>query len=164
MRTTRIRLLADVPECVPVLARWHHAQWSKLIRDWSLATAQAELQAQITQRAVPATLVLHVDGELAGSVSLLDNDVPEFAGRGPWLASLYVAPTLRRHGLGERLLSAAVSHARDCGVTTLYLFTPEHRDFYARNGWQLLEMRVLGEQPVAIMAMQIEQTDMPALP
>ncbi|PIQ38258.1 MAG: GNAT family N-acetyltransferase [Lysobacterales bacterium CG17_big_fil_post_rev_8_21_14_2_50_64_11] len=164
MRATRICLLADVPECVPVLARWHHAQWGALIRDWSLATAQAELQAQAAQRAMPATLVLHVDGALAGSVSLLDNDVPEFADRGPWLASLYVVPTLRRRGLGERLLSAAVSHARGCGVATLYLFTPEHRDFYARHGWRLLEMRALGEQPVAIMTMQTGQADVPASP
>jgi len=40
MRAAQIRLLADVPECVPMLARWHHAQWGGLIRDWSLAAAQ----------------------------------------------------------------------------------------------------------------------------
>lgn len=164
MHATQIRLLADAPECVPVLARWHHAQWGELIRNWPLATAQAELQAQAGQRGMPATLVLHVDGELAGSVSLLDNDVPEFSDHGPWLASLYVVPALRRQGLGERLLSAAVCHARACGVATLYLFTPEHRDFYASHGWRLLETRTLGEQPVAIMVMQTGQNDGPALP
>lgn len=155
MRAMRIGLLADAPACVATLAQWHHAQWCGLIRDWSLATAQAELQAHVAQRTVPTTLVLHVDEKLAGSVSLLDNDVPEFADCGPWLASLYVVPTLRRRGLGELLLHAAVQHARACGVSMLYLFTPEHRAFYARHGWQLLEMRPLGEQTVAIMNLDV---------
>jgi len=44
------------------------------------------------------------------------------------------------------------------------LFTPEHRDFYACHGWRLLEMRALGEQPVAIMTMQTGQADVPASP
>lgn len=155
MRTPRIGLLADAPTCVATLAQWHHAQWGEMIRDWSLATAQAELQSHVEQRGVPTTLVLHVDEALAGSVSLLENDVPEFADRGPWLASLYVVPALRRQGLGELLLRAAVHHARVCGVAALYLFTPEHRAFYARHGWQLLETRPLGAHSVSIMMLDV---------
>lgn len=152
MTAVHVRALADVPECVDTLARWHHAQWSELIRDWPLAMARAELQEHLTQRMLPTTLVLHLDDELAGSVSLLEQDVPEFADLGPWLASLYVAPVHRGKGLGARLLGAAMRHAQRCGVARLYLFTPEHREFYARHGWQTMESRHLGAQPVTIMA------------
>lgn len=152
MSVLQVRPLADVPECVDTLARWHHAQWSGLIRDWPLELARSELQEHVDQRMLPTTLVLHLDQELVGSVSLLHQDVPEFADLGPWLASLYVAPCHRGKGMGVRLLDAATRHARACGIGRLYLFTPEHRDFYVRHGWRVVELRHLGGQPVTIMA------------
>ena len=84
-----IRLLADAPGQRVDMAGWHHAQWGALYGDWSRDDAAAELRAHAACRTRPTTLVAFDGDALVGSVSLVDEDAPEFADRGDaWLASL----------------------------------------------------------------------------
>lgn len=130
--------LADAPQHVETLALWHHAQWHEVMPGWSLEEARAELASHVLNRERPTTLVLQSNGELLGSVSLIDEDEPSLSGYGePWLASLYVAPAERGLGYGKLLVRALVQHAAAIGVQRLYLFTPGQRDFYAQLGWSL---------------------------
>ena len=147
-----IRFLADVPGHVDTLARWHHGEWGALYADWSLADAAAELRDHATRRTRPTTLVA-LDGDaLVGSVSLVDEDAPEFADRGDaWLASLYVVPGARGRGIGAALARALVAHAAGQGVGQLWLFTPEHAGFYAKLGWAETGKAVLGGAAVTLM-------------
>ena len=123
-----IRFLADVPGHVDTLARWHHGEWGALYADWSLADAAAELRDHATRRTRPTTLVA-LDGDaLVGSVSLVDEDAPEFADRGDaWLASLYVVPAARGRGLGAALAQALAAHATALGLDRLWLHPPPRR-------------------------------------
>jgi GNAT superfamily N-acetyltransferase len=148
----RIVPLADLPALVDVLAERHHAEWGALMPGWSHAHARAELTDHANRRRVPTTLVaVDVDGEPLGSVSVVDEDAPEFADRSPWLASLYVWPRARRRGLGARLVEAAVELAAACGVPRLHLFTPDHRAWYEALGWQWSARRPLGAVDVDLM-------------
>lgn len=148
-----IGFLADHPGAVEVLARWHHAEWQSVMPDWTLAQAQAELTDHASRRTRPTTLVLHRDGVLVGSVSLVDEDAEDLRDCGePWLASLYVAPAHRGRGYGKQLVTALVRHAAQLGVERLYLFTPGQRDFYARLGWQLDAEVSLRGQRVDLMS------------
>ena len=150
-----IRFLADHPGHAPVLAQWHHATWGHLYDDWDLATATAELQDHATRRALPTTLVAEENGELLGSVSLVEEDAPELRGHGDaWLASLYVRPEARGRGLGADLVKALVRFAAGQGVERLWLFTPEHEDFYARLGWRHAGSATLRGVPVQLMDIQ----------
>jgi GNAT superfamily N-acetyltransferase len=160
-----IRFLADRPGDVDTLARWHHAQWGHLYSDWSLDTATAELHDHATRRTRPTTLVALADpapvgapsgaNALLGSVSLVDEDAPELSDRGDaWLASLYVVPEARGRGLGATLARALVAHAAALQVPRLWLFTPEHADFYAKLGWRALGKAQL--RGVAVQLMDIE--------
>lgn len=137
MTAVDIRFLADVPGHADTLAGWHHAQWSHLYDDWTLEQTRAELRDHATRRARPTTLVA-LDGDaLLGSVSLVDEDAPELRDQGDaWLASLYVVPDARGTGLGKALVKALVAFAAGQGVERLWLFTPEHADYYARLGWR----------------------------
>lgn len=147
-----IRLLADHPGHVPVLARWHHAQWGHLYEDWTLEVAEAELRDHATRRDMPTTLVALEDDELLGSVSLVEEDAPELRNHGDaWLASLYVRPEARGRGLGALLVRAVVAFAADQRVERLWLFTPEHESFYARLGWRARESATLRGTPVRLM-------------
>ena len=151
-----IRFLADAPGHVDTLAGWHHGQWGGLYADWSLADATAELRAHAACRTRPTTLVALEGGELVGSVSLVDEDAPEFADRGDaWLASLYVIPAARGHGIGATLARALVAHAASLGIDRLWLFTPLHADFYARLGWTTVGTAPLGATPVTLMEQKI---------
>jgi GNAT superfamily N-acetyltransferase len=132
----KIEFLADHPHWVETLASWHHAEWAHLFDEWTIEVASIELADHATRRSVPTTLVLHEGGQLFGSVSLVIEDAPELQGEGsPWLASLYVLPSMRGHGHGSRLVQAAVALAAEQGVACLYLFTPDQAAFYERLGW-----------------------------
>lgn len=146
--------LAECPHWVDTLAAWHHAQWGNLYADaWTLADARAELAAHAASAEDFPTTLVWLDGEtVLGSVSLVAEDAPALADRGgPWLASLYVAPSARGRGLGAALVRAAVAQSMRAGLSRLCLFTPEHADFYARLGWREYDRAELRGTPVTLM-------------
>ena len=105
-----------------------------------------------TTRAMPTTLVAMQGEEAIGSVSLVDEDAPEFRGVGDaWLASLFVKPASRGQGIGAALVRACVALAAIERVPRLWLFTPEHADFYARLGWRDQGSATLRGQSVHLM-------------
>jgi N-acetylglutamate synthase-like GNAT family acetyltransferase len=138
---------------VATLAGWHHAQWGHLYSHWTHAVALAELEEHASRVAgLPTTLVALDAGELLGSVSLVLEDAPELSEHGsPWLASLYVKPEARGRGIGARLVRAAVARAAAEGVEELFLFTPEHREFYRHLGWQEVARTALKGTAVDLM-------------
>jgi GNAT superfamily N-acetyltransferase len=139
-------------DAIPRLAAWHHAEWGALYDHWTLDVCRTELEDHATRRGLPTALVASGEGELLGSVSLVLEDAPELTDQGsPWLASLYVRPEFRGRGLGAVLVRAAVAHAASLGVDDLYLFTPAHRDFYARLGWEPMLRTTLKGTPVDLM-------------
>ena len=75
---------------------------------------------------------------ICGTVQLI-LDLPENQPHRADLAKMLVHRRARRQGLGEALMRAAESTARDCGRTVLVLDTVTGADgerLYARLGWQ----------------------------
>ncbi len=134
----RIESLVDYPQFIPTLAAWHHAQWSYLDVGKSMAQRAATLRTH--QRAtVPMTVVALSSGALLGSASLIAHDMDTRLDLSPWLASVYVAPSYRGHGVGSALVREIVAHATAMGFPALYLFTPDRARFYEQLGWHVLE-------------------------
>ena len=156
----RIGFLDAHRGAIPTLADWHHGAWGELCPDWTLEACRSELQGHATRRTLPTTLVLHEGASLLGSVSLVLEDAPEFADEGsPWLASLFVRPEARGRGLGAALVRAAVRHAAQLRIDELYLFTPEHRAFYARLGWTPMARTTLRGTQVDLMRIDPRAAD-----
>ena len=149
----RIEAIDGHRELVATLAAWHHAQWGHLYAHWTPEVCRAELEQHAAGApGLPTTLLALEGEELLGSVSLVFEDAPELQEHGsPWLASLYVKPEARGRGIGARLARAAVARAAAEGVGELFLFTPEHKDFYARLGWRPLARTALKGTPVDLM-------------
>src|SRR5689334_22992819 len=85
-----------------------------------------------------ALLVAEDAQGLCGTVQLI-LDLPENQPHRADLAKMLVHRRARRQGLGEALMRAAESTARDCGRTVLVLDTVTGADgerLYARLGWQ----------------------------
>ena len=85
-----------------------------------------------------ALLVAEDAHGVCGTVQLI-LDLPENQPHRADLAKMLVRRRVRRQGLGEALMRAAESTARDCGRTVLVLDTVTGADgerLYARLGWQ----------------------------
>ena len=135
----KILNLRDKPQHLPVLARWHHAQWAYLDPDTSLEKRLAKMQAHLDEVIVPGTYIAtDDDGNLLGSAAIVSSDMDTHPEWSPWLASVYVAPEHRRKGVGASLVRHVMQQARQAGMTTLYLFTPDQEHFYGTLGWQVL--------------------------
>jgi GNAT superfamily N-acetyltransferase len=143
--------LSERPEWVPRLAALHHAQWSRLLPHWQLATAQEDLASHTGGARVPTTILALVDGELAGSVSLLANDDERIRAYSPWLASLLVLPGHRGRGIGAALVRRCVDVAAQLGIARLHLYPDDAAPFYERLGWRVRARDRLDEVPVDVM-------------
>jgi predicted N-acetyltransferase YhbS len=140
--------LAELPESMATLARWHFEYWGPLTGADTLDGYRALLAQAARSRTVPSVLIAVGGDQLLGSANLVNCDLPPRAALTPWLAQLFVAPPHRRHGIGAALVAAVLDRARACGHARAYLFTsgtlPE---YYARLGWRTVErLAYLGKE------------------
>ena len=147
----RIEYLADHPDLIPTLARWHYDEWQGLIPEWSYAEALRELATHTERAAVPTTIVALEGDELIGSASLLVEDLPEWKHLTPWVASVFVVPAWRGKRVGSRIVEHAVAEARQLGIPTVYLLTEGQAEFYRRLGWAEVEVSPARGHPITIM-------------
>jgi N-acetylglutamate synthase-like GNAT family acetyltransferase len=155
--------LANHPDAVSTLARWHHEQWKHLSPGDSIEQRIARLQAHLDIESIPTTFVALSSQEkgatkVVGSASLISHDMDTHPEWTPWLASVFVAPQHRGQGIGTALVRRVIQQARMLGIAQLYLFTtPDKKGFYARLGWSLIERtRYRGYQQI-VMVLQVER-------
>ncbi|MGC2856333.1 GNAT family N-acetyltransferase [Novispirillum sp. DQ9] len=127
-------MLSDHPHLVPACAAWEAGEWGG-----PLEQALAEYAAARPD-GLPLTVVaVDAAGAAAGMVSLWVSDCPLRPEITPWMASLYVAPAARGHGLGSLLFARAETEARRLGIDRLHLMTQESEDHYRALGWQTFD-------------------------
>ncbi len=148
--------LRDCPEFFPLVARWIWDEWHHLLAQQSPAEFEAWLRSGGRGCGLPTTLVRVDEGVPVGTVSLESDDMDIRPDLTPWLASLYVVPAHRGRGLGRTLVRAAEEEARSLGITTLYLYTPEHESFYAALGWERFEQCEYRAVPVTVMRRRLK--------
>lgn len=143
--------LADHPGLAWRLAELHYAEWGHYYTDWSVELAHAELQAHVGRRQIPTTIVALAGNELLGSASLVVGDLEGYEHLTPWLASLFVLPEHRGHGIGKTLVHAVVNEATALRIPELHLWTVGQRSYYERLGWEFVELCQRSHGPIAIM-------------
>jgi GNAT superfamily N-acetyltransferase len=150
----QIASIADHLDLVPVIAKWHFAEWGHLDPDGTLASWTEGLGHRTKREAIPTTYVALEEDELLGSVTLVEQDMLTRPDLSPWVAGVYVAAAQRHRGIGSALVGHAVRQAAQMGIERLYLYTHPARAFYQKLGWQVLEEVVYEGRPVAIMMME----------
>ncbi len=152
----RIEYLADYPEHLPQLAEWHHAEWSKYNPGDTVEKRVERMQEHLGKRQIPTTFVALEGDALMGSACILAQDMHDgCTDLTPWLASVYVSPDFRKRGVGSALVTRVEQEARDIGITTLYLYTPDRESLYARLGWAVRERREYMGGPVVVMEKEL---------
>ncbi len=151
----RIEYLADYPDCLETLARWHHEEWHQLNPGDTIEERQARMRAHLAKRQIPTTFVAFEGDTLLGSACLLADDMHQHRDLTPWLASVFVALGHREGGVGSALVQRVAEEARALGVETLYLYTPDRESFYIRMGWAGLERTEYMGVKVVIMSITL---------
>ncbi|MBS0287546.1 MAG: GNAT family N-acetyltransferase [Proteobacteria bacterium] len=147
-----IAYLKDYPQHLPLVAQWIFNEWGHLNPGASLEKAKAKLSAHLNKDTLPITFIALENNQPVGTCSLRINDGirQELT---PWLGSLYVSPTVRGRGLGEKLIESVINKARNMGYPKLYLFAfdPTLPNWYQKLGWQGMGMDKLNGYPVSVM-------------
>ena len=156
----RIELLSGLPHLAPVLAAWHHAEWSHLYAGdvWNHAVAVREFEVMAEPGSADRTWVAF-DGDgrdadaVLGSVSLIaTDDLAGFEHLTPWLASMFVAPAARGRGVAAALTEALLRGAREDGHDVIHLFTSGQEQFWADRGWAVVATVDTEGHPATVMA------------
>lgn len=152
--------MVGLAHLAPTLARWHVAEFGDLYDPavWGEARALAEFQSMADGATTDRTwLAFRGPGRgadaLIGSVSLVaTDDLAGYEHLGPWLASLYVAPSARSAGLGRKLTQIAVDAAAAEGRRHVYLFTAGQERYYTERGWHVVARTTAAGHDAAVMA------------
>ncbi len=147
--------LSEVPDHFWLVAKWIYEEWWET-PDNSISVVSNLLKEHLASSTVPQTFVALLDGQPVGSISLIENDLPESDSLITPLIStslnwLYVLPAHRRQGIGARLLEGAFTRAKLQGAETIHVAAPaDHEGFFIRHGWEVVE-REIGVQRLSLM-------------
>lgn len=147
--------LKEKPEHLPLLAEWHHKEWSDFNPGETVEQRMERMQAYLNESFVPSTFIAK-DGALLGSAAIVAHDMETKPGLSPWLASVFVAREYRGKGLGVRLVLHVMNEAKSQGIDTLYLFTPDKVTFYQKLGWKIMTREQYRGQEVTIMKIELD--------
>ena len=148
--------MSEVPDHFWLVAKWIYEEWWET-PDNSISVVSNLLKEHLASTTVPQTFVALLDGQPVGSVSLIENDLPERADSveksliTPWLNWLYVLPEHRQQGIGGRLIEGAFTRAKLQGAETIHIAAPAaHEGFFIRHGWEVVQ-REIGPQRLSIL-------------
>jgi GNAT superfamily N-acetyltransferase len=85
------------------------------------ARMRAGVRGALLDPARGAFLLARDDARSLGLAYLAFTWTLEHGGKSAWLEELYVVPDARSHGIGERLLRAAMAHAKGAGCAAIDL-------------------------------------------
>ena len=137
--TIEIDYLGDHKELIPRVADWIYNEWFFLYSGRTARYIETLVRERVHKRRLPITLVAFKVGKPVGTVSLKEFEIDDRRDLTPWIASLYVIPGARKHGVGSSLVRAAQDQALHMGFKRLFLFTADPglaSRFYSRFGWK----------------------------
>ena len=153
---TEIVYLADHPEFLETVARWHLEAFGEYQpRGMDLASKVGLMKGRMNKERLPILWVALDSGQPVGTVQLKPQEVPALATLTPWVGGLYVDPGHRSKGLGARLVAAAEEAARTLACDRVYLITTDRADYYARLGYQRLQTIPFKGTPTEVMGKEL---------
>lgn len=145
--------LAEHTDLVQVISEWHQRWDERQSLDFWIRCHVAEAQRE----GIPRAWVAFVDGEPAGSVSLVERNMDTRPELSPWLAALWVRPEHRGRGVGTGLVRRCEEEARRLRARRLYLYTETAASFYASLGWSVVTQEEYEGEPVVVMVREFRR-------
>ena len=148
----RISPLVNHPELVPTVAQWCCEEWPWYYANGDLAAACAYHQQTAQAARVPSGLVALEGSTLAGTISVIEDDMETRPELNPWLGCLVVAPEFRRQGLASRLIDEGELLAKRLAVPVLYAWTETLCRLLLSKGWAHVEDTAYRGRRVSILS------------
>lgn len=117
----------------PVANMIYNEFWVDVVDGMTVDDLVAHLKTANAVQQMPLSLIALVDGQLAGTVNLIENDDENRAHLRPWLAAMVVRADLRGQGIGTALVKALLADVRLMGIPTVY-FGTDGPGFYEHLG------------------------------
>ena len=129
-----VRNFVDCPESIPFVGEQIFNQWFASKPGHTLEGMIARMRGGKADK-VPIGLIAFVDGEPAGTVSLLEEDLQEYKHCRPWLAGLLVFPEFRNRGVAGALIESVHQAVQLAGEREAFLYTSIPA-LYEKFGWK----------------------------
>lgn len=148
--------LADRSDLAATCAQWNHKEWGYLsgATEDQIIDGLQEIIHSTDGQAVRAALW---NGELAGFVLLIHNDLDSHPHLKPWVASLLVAPEYRGRGVAKALMATIEGAAHQLGYSEVYLYT-DKPDLYRKIAWDDFEELKGDDEGMLIMNKKIARS------
>ena len=146
-----IEYLKSYPQFVPVIASWVFDHWGKMYRMKSVEDQIEKISERLNINKFPLAFVALAGPLPVGTASLKIQEMTTHQHLHHWLGTVYVVPEYRGKGIGSALVERTEMKARELGVKTLYLHTPDKERFYLKRGWEAIERPIYFKMPVVIM-------------
>lgn len=143
----KIRPLADHPEHVATIGRWHWEEWGHADPGGSLESWTEGIASRTRRDSIPTTFIALDGVELMGSVCIVEFDMDTRKDLKPWVAGLLVAPEYRKQGVGSALMKEVMSFAANIGL--------QAESLYMNLGWSTIDNAIYEGEHVAIMASRV---------
>jgi len=156
MPTLIFDYIANCPQHIPLIAQWHQNEWQHISPHLTTSLRIKKYSQYANSATIPSCILALIDGQPAGSASLVECDMETHSHFHPWLASVFVNEAHRHQGIATQLIEKCIENARLLGVETIYLFTPDQTSFYQKRGWKVIETFTYYNESVDIMAYSIK--------
>ena len=138
MNSFKVASLAEHPHHWQTAAEWSFEAWKHDFPSDTVHTYldQYALAASEPEKLIEVFAAIDSQDNLLGVATLVDDDeLPDAPEPGPWLAAVFVAPDVRKFGVGSALVEHVVNRARELGYSKIYLYTEHQELWYASKGW-----------------------------
>ena len=143
--------IREEPELIDILSEYHQKEWGHLCLGETLEGRKGRMRIFLKDEFIPTMYVAKKNGNPAGSVAIVENDMDTKPEIMPWMAFVYVFPEYRRQGLGSVLVKHIMGKTREKGIKKMYLFTETQENFYLKFGWQSISREKYHGSNVVIM-------------
>lgn len=147
----KIDFLLNHKHLIEEIAKLKFLEFSHLAPEKTLDDYIKGLREHCNDKQFPITYIVLENENFLGTFSLRACDLDSHKQFTPWMGSVLVPPEKRNQGIGAFLVKQAEEKSKTMGYDFLYLFTPNKADWYAKLGWNTVDLSTLKNTPITIM-------------
>jgi RimJ/RimL family protein N-acetyltransferase len=145
-----IGFLADYLDTIPTLAKWFRNEWPVYHADMSQEELEQDFLEDASHDRLPIRLVAFQSNQLAGTITLRENNPDMPPELQPELGGLYVVESHRGHGVATELVRAGMQLARRQGYETVFATTVIAAGILERLGWEFHKTVVHDDEELSL--------------